>query len=144
MRGALVFGTLLASLVGGAGCVFIDPGHDCYGDSCGTVPGDIGFYWSFELPEGGRTESCLQAGAARMDIRLYDQYGERLEFEVVDRPCGDQGAILTDFWPGSYVLQLAARCRDGGVGYVGWFDLWVGSGFNEFGTLTLEPRGGCS
>jgi hypothetical protein len=140
MRIGTGIGLALMLLV--SGCVLIDHDHDCYGDECGTQPGDIGFYWAFRLPETV-TDSCLQANVARMDVRLFDQYGEGLEFEVLDRPCGDQGAVLTEFWPGSYVLQLSARCRDGELGFEGWFDLSVGPGYNEFGTLTLDPLGGC-
>jgi len=123
--------------------MFEDDRHDCYGDGCGSLPGDIGFYWEFALPGGGSTDNCMLVDVARMDVRVYDAFGDQLEFEVRDRPCSDQGAILTDFWPGDYVLELGATCRLGGVGYTGWFDLGVFEGPNEFGTLVLDSSGGC-
>jgi hypothetical protein len=132
-----------ALALGSTGCVFEDGEHGCYAEDCGSLPGDIGFYWAFALPGGGSTDNCMQADVARMDVRVWDAWGEELEFEILDRPCTDQGALLTDFWPGDYTLELAATCRLGGEGFTGWFELQVFEGPNEFGTLVLDPSGGC-
>lgn len=135
---------LLAGLVLMApGCLIVDhedPG--CTGDHCGTQIGNIGFWWSFELSDGDVADSCVVADVARVDVRVYDEWGE-LEYAVLDRPCGDLGLDLTNFYTGYYELQVTGRCNLGYVTHEGWFDFYLGPGDNELGVLVLDYLGPC-
>ncbi len=142
MRAHLVLLAAAGLALAGAGC-FIEDGRHCTDAACGVASGELGFFWAFGLPGGGHTDDCLLADVARVDVRVYDDATGRLEFEALGRPCQEQGAWITDFWPGDYVLELRASCRLGGVGHEGWFDLRVWEGLNDFGVLVLEPVGGC-
>ncbi|MBN2497815.1 MAG: hypothetical protein JXR96_24685 [Deltaproteobacteria bacterium] len=124
------------------GCLVIDhedPG--CIGD-CDPGIGDIAFYWNFELESGELTDSCTRADVARVDIEVFDSYGDS-EFAVYDTPCEGQGAILTDFLAGRYHLELVAHCRNGIISHEGWYDLRVDLGENDYGTLTLDYLRSC-
>jgi len=135
---------LLAALVLAApGCLIVDhedPG--CYGDYCGTEIGNFGFWWSFELDDGFVSDSCAVADVARIDVRVFDDYGD-LEYAVLDRPCGDLGLDLIDFYTGYYELQLTGICPSGAVTHEGWYEFYVGPGDNELGVLVLDYLGPC-
>jgi hypothetical protein len=45
------------------------------------------------LGDGSLTDSCLRADVSRVDVRIYDEYGD-LEYAVLDRPCGDMGRLF--------------------------------------------------
>lgn len=125
------------------GCLITDHEHiDCYGDYCGAGIGTIGFWWSFELPDGSVTDSCSLADVARVDVRVFNDRGD-LEYLVPDRPCGDLGLDLFDFVSGWYGLQITGTCPSGSITHDGYFDLWVGSGSNDFGVLILDYLGPC-
>ena len=130
----------LTSLAAG-GCLFVDHDPDCVGDDC-YADGDIAFFWSFELADGGETSSCNLSGVARVDVEVFDEYGYS-EFAVYDLACDSEGAVLTDFLPGAYEIQLVAYCRTGEPTHEAWFDLWVDSGFNDYGVLMLDYLGPC-
>jgi hypothetical protein len=136
---AILIGFCLAP----ASCLVVDHERvDCYGDYCDSEVGNIGFWWSFELPDGSVTDSCGLAEVARVDVRVYNDWGD-LEFASMDRPCGDLGLDLFDFVSGWYSLQLTGRCNRGVITHDGYYDLWVGGGQNEFGVLVLDYLGPC-
>ena len=119
------------------GCLIVDEDPDCIGDSCYAVDGDMAFYWDFELEDGSLTSSCATSEVARLDLEVFDEYGDS-EFAVYDVPCESEGAILTNFLPGTYEIQLVGTCRTGEVTHEAWYELWVDSGANDYGTLTLD------
>lgn len=125
------------------GCIIVDhEDPDCIGDYCGSSTGDIEFFWAFELPDGSVTDECYLADVATMDVFIYDDFGD-LEFRALDRPCEDMGAIIDNFYPGGYELELVATCRTGRITHEGWWYLDVYEGTNDFGTLTLSYLGPC-
>jgi len=136
--------SLLAALILFApGCLIVDheePG--CYGDGCTTTIGNFGFWWSFELQDGSLSDSCAVADVARIDVRVYDDWGD-LEYVVLDRPCNDLGLDLLDFYTGYYDLQLTGRCPLGRITHEGWYEVYVGPGPNELGVLSLDYLGPC-
>jgi hypothetical protein len=135
--------TLMLALALSSPACLIDNGHnDCYGDDCHVDSANFGFWWEFELGDGSLTDSCLRADVSRVDVRIYDEYGD-LEYAVLDRPCGDMGLDLFDFYPGWYEIQLKARCGSGAYTHESWYDLWADAGENDFGVLTLDYLGPC-
>jgi len=125
------------------GCILIDhenPG--CIGSNCNEYPGDIRFYWAFELADGSSTDWCNVADIARIDLVIYDDWGD-LEFEAYDLPCGDMGAIIDNFWPGTYELQLSGICSSGRITHEGWWEFDVYEGTNDYGTVVLDYVGRC-
>lgn len=141
---SILLACLLTSAFISSGCMIVDhesPG--CYGDECGLGPGNMGFWWSFELADGTTTDSCQMADVARVDVRVYDNEGY-LEYSVLDRPCGDLGLDLTNFASDWYDIQLVGRCSSGTTTHEGWFNEYIYPGVNELGVLTLDYLGPCS
>lgn len=124
-------------------CLIVDHEHPgCVGELCYEDYGEIAFWWSFETWDGGVTDSCYDAEVALMDIIVYDARGNP-EFEALNRPCGDTGAIIDNFYPGNYELQLTAVCRTGMITHEGYWDMEVYAGRNDYGVLTLPYLGDC-
>ncbi|RME25328.1 MAG: hypothetical protein D6806_08020 [Deltaproteobacteria bacterium] len=141
----LFFATSLcmAALAGTSACIVIDhEGSGCRGDLCWVDPGEITFYWAFELEDGSTTDWCDVADVARIDVTVYNDWGE-VEFQALDRPCGDTGAIIDNFIPGTYTLNLRGICPLGVLTHEGWWTADVYPGINELGVLTLEYVGAC-
>lgn len=127
-----------------SGCIIDGGHHGCVGAECGTSTGDIQFYWNFALPDGTVTDDCVLADVARISVSIYNDNGG-LEFTTEpDRPCGDTGATITAFYPGSYQIELEGYCDTGAMTYQGFFTVdVVGNATNDFGSLTLENQGQC-
>jgi hypothetical protein len=124
-------------------CLIVDhEGPHCVGDLCGTDLGDIAFYWSFEMWDGYVTDSCYDSEVAFIDVIIYDAWGD-VEFEALNRPCGDLGAEIDNFYPGTYDLQLVAFCRSGMITHEGYWEMEIYEGYNDYGTLTLPYLGDC-
>ena len=103
----------------------------------------FGFYWFFELPNGDITDSCSLADVARVDVLVY--YDGDLEYAVYDRPCGDMGLDLYDFFRGWYEIQLIAYCPLGVATHEALYEsVWIDRGHNELGDLVLDYLGPCS
>jgi hypothetical protein len=127
------------------GCFWVDHNHHgCVGDQCGVTTGDIQFFWGFELAAGTTTDNCAVADVARIDLWIYNDLGN-LEYSTSpDRPCGDLGAVITDFWPGYYQIEIEGICPTGAVTHQGVFDIEVYEGqINDYGTLTLDYLAPC-
>ncbi len=127
---------LATTLMIAPGCFIEDHEEDCY-DDCGPGNGDIGFWWTFELADGSVTDDCFMADVARIDTRVYDEY-DNLEYTVADRPCEDQGLVMTNFDEGMYYLEMTAHCRSGITTHEGQYEIWVEPGNNEYGDLVLD------
>jgi hypothetical protein len=128
---------LIVIAMGASSCIIVDEHHE-HGN------GDIQFYWDFRLPDGSTTDSCLWANVDRMDVQIFDEFGN-LEF-VTDPPtsCNDGGATITDFYPGTYQIGLMGICPSGATTYEGWWDVDVfAEQVNDFGVLTLDYQGAC-
>lgn len=142
----LAIGFLPTLLVLASGCMIVDHhGHPgCIGDACGEEPADISFLWNFELSNGHTVDSCYMADVARIEIEIFDEWGN-LEFATApDRPCEDLGATITDFLPGNYELTIRGVCPSGAYTHEGFWNLEVYSGYlNDFGVLTLPYLGPC-
>ncbi len=126
-----------------SGCYVV--GNDppgCLGGSCAVDPGEIWFYWSFEDAFGSVTDICTEAEVSRVGIYIYDDQGY-LEFDA-ERPCGDFGAIIDNFYPGNYEIQLIGLCRAGWITHESWYQIDIDPGINDFGTLVLDYQGPCS
>lgn len=139
---AITFAILPVMLLLSPACILVDDGHHCVGDLCGADLGDIEFYWSFEMWDGRVTDSCYDAEISRMDVYIYDAWGD-LEFRAEDRSCEDKGAIIDNFYPGTYELQLIAICRNGLITHEGFWEIEVYEDVNDFGVLTLPYLGDC-
>jgi hypothetical protein len=124
-------------------CIIVDHEHPgCIGEFCDENYGEIAFWWSFEMRDGSVTDSCYDAEISEMDVIIYDELGD-LEFEALGRPCGDTGAIIDNFYPGTYELQLTAVCRTGMITHESYWDIEVYEGRNDFGVLILPYLGDC-
>ncbi len=142
-KSILLFACLATGAFIFSGCIIVDhEDQGCYGDYCGEGPGNMGFWWSFELADGSVTDSCELADVSRVDVRVYDSDGY-LEYSVLDRPCGDLGLDLTNFASGWYDIQLVGRCSVGTTTHEGWFNQYIYPGENELGVLTLDYLGPC-
>lgn len=128
------------ALIALSACVVV-PDEECYGD-CYPDYGTIGFYWDFELYDTSITDDCALADVARVDIRIYDEFGQ-LEYSKLDCACGDAGYDLYDFYPGFYELQLTAYCPLRSVTHESTYEIEVYSGSNDFGSLTLDYLSEC-
>lgn len=125
------------------GCLIVDPdGPSCIGDFCHTDVGDILFYWEFELQNQSVTDDCALAGVTRVDTFVWDDAGN-LEFQVLNRPCGDRGLELQTFMGGDYELELKAYCPTGLLTHHGVYSIPVYSGDNDYGFLALDYLGPC-
>lgn len=143
MKKILLSLSIFTVAFGANACLVVDhESQGCYGTDCGSSPGNIGFWWSFELADGSTTDSCELADVARVDVRVFDSEGYQ-EFSVLDRPCGDLGMDLTNFDSGWYDIELTGRCPTGVVTHEGWFDEYIYPGENELGVLTLDYSGPC-
>jgi hypothetical protein len=124
-------------------CIIVD--HErphCIGDLCGEDLGDIEFYWSFEMWDDSVTNSCADAEISRMDVYIFDSWGD-LEFRAQDRPCEEMGAIIDNFYPGTYELQLTGICRTGLITHEGYWDIDIYSGTNDYDELVLPYLSDC-
>ena len=140
---AITFAILPVLLLLSPACVLVDhEGSHCIGDYCGTDLGDIAFYWSFEMGDGYVTDSCYDSEVAFVDVIIYDAWGD-VEFEALNRPCGDLGAEIDNFYPDTYELQLTAFCRSGTITNEGYWDMEIYEGYNDYGTLTLPYLSDC-
>jgi len=143
MRKTSLFMLPICLMLASQGCIIVDHEHPgCVGDACYEEPGEISFWWAFELYDGQTTDWCNVADVSRVDIVIYNSYGDP-EFEALDRPCGDMGAIIDNFWPGTYEMQLVGICPTGYVTHEGWWEFEVYSGRNELGELVLDYLGDC-
>lgn len=125
-------------------CIIVDDDHHhCVGDDCYVDLGNIEFFWDFELGFSGEVGLCYESEVAAVDVYIYDEWGD-LEFRALDRPCEDTGAIIDNFYPGTYDIQLVGVCRSGAVTHEGWWTVDVYSGVNDFDYLTLSYLGPCS
>ena len=125
------------------GCIILDHEHPgCVGESCYVGTGEIQFYWAFEEVDGSVTDWCNVADVARIDIVIYNGWGD-LEFEALDRPCEEMGAIIDQFLPDTYEMQLVGTCPTGRVTHEGWWEFDVYEGANDLGTLILDYLGAC-
>jgi hypothetical protein len=126
-----------------SGCIVLDHQHPgCVGADCNLQPGEIRFYWGFELEDGSSTDWCNAADVTAVDLTIYDAWGD-VEFEAADRPCDDMGAIIDNFFPDDYDLQLVGICSTGEVTHEGYWTLAVDPGLNDYGTLVLDYLGPC-
>ena len=71
------------------GCILLDHENpDCIGSNCHEYPGDIRFYWAFELADGTTTDWCNVAEVARIDVVIYDDDGTTPLFTVTKSDTG--------------------------------------------------------
>ena len=125
------------------GCIVIDhEGGGCRGDLCSAEPGEMRFYWAFELEDGSASDWCDVAKVARIDIAIYNDWGE-VEFMALDRPCGDAGAVIDNFLPGTYTINLRGVCQTATLTHEGWWTVDVHPGINDYGVLVLDYLGPC-
>lgn len=140
---AITFAILPVMLLLSPACLIVDHENPyCVGDLCGADLGDIAFCWSFEQWDGSATDSCYDAEISRMDVYIYDAWGD-LEFRAEDRSCEDMCPLIDNFYPGTYELQLTAICRTGMITHEGYWEMEVYEDFNDYGVLTLPYLGDC-
>jgi len=145
MNKKLLMATLLVACAGlaGSGCLVVQHEHpSCVGSSCNLAPGSIAFYWSFALDDGSVSDWCDVAGVSWVDVYVYDAYGD-IEFQALNRPCGDTGAIIDNFTPGLYDLDLVGICPSGTITHEGWWTIDIGPGYNDLGVLVLDYLAPC-
>ncbi len=125
--------SLLAALtLAFTGCVVHHDGPDCDHEPCA----DIGFYWEFEYGIGV-TDDCILAGVARVEFTILDIYDKVIY--TSNRPCSEEGAIITDFFYDTYQIFLEGIDPDGYVIYEGLYEVDVFEpGLNDFDYLTLD------
>jgi hypothetical protein len=117
-------------------CIMV-PEDECFDGDCQTAYGSIGFYWDFELYDTSLSSDCVLADVARVDIRIYNEYGN-IEYSKQDCPCVDAGYDLHDFYPGVYEIQLTAYNPLRYLTHESRYEIEVYEGANDFGTLTLN------
>ena len=130
--------SVLAVLTLAPGCILVDEHHHpgCVGEECITSTGDMLFYWAFELVDGTVTDQCDLAEISKVDIYIYNGYGD-LEFSAIDNPCGDLGAIIYNFLPDVFTIDLQAVCTTGRFTHSGQWTVDLYEGSNDYGILTL-------
>jgi hypothetical protein len=136
--------TVLMLLTAAPGCILVDEHHHpaCVGEGCVVSTGEMLFYWAFELADGTVTDQCDVAEIAKVDITIYNGFGD-LEFSAIDNPCGDLGAIIDNFLLDTYTIELQAMCTTGRFTHSGQWTVDLYEGSNDFGTLTLGYDSAC-